>query len=67
MRFLISYTYQCTDDENSEKFLGEFELESEVKLQKEDLLVFNSARRDAIKFHQSGMGSISIDSIQYLI
>ena len=61
MKFLISY--KCNNNENGEIFLGEFELESEVELLKEDIVVLESALKDSLRFQRSGTGSISIESI----
>ncbi len=61
MKFLISY--KGNNSENGEIFFGEFELESEVDLVKEDIVVLESALKDSLRFQRSGMGSISIESI----
>lgn len=61
MKFLVSY--KGNNNENGEIFLGEFELESEVELLKDDVVVLESALKDSLRFQRSGTGSISIESI----
>ena len=62
MRFLISY--KGYNNENGEIYFGEFKLDSESELLKEDVVVLDSALKDSLKFQRSGLGSISIESIK---
>lgn len=60
MKYVISY--ECRTE--VEKFTSEFEIESEQTPSATDNSVIESALRDSVKFHQSGLGAITINVIK---
>lgn len=60
MKYVVSY--ECRNEAG--KFTSEFEIESEQAPSVTDNSVIQSALRDSAKFHQSGLGGITINAIK---
>lgn len=59
MKFLVSY--ECRDQDG--QFFGQFEFEADREPTQEDKAVLEAALKDSSKFHRSGMGGLSINSV----
>lgn len=62
MKYLITYEVQSEGENRSGQF--EFEAEQEPTLTDETLLA--AARENSVRFHQSGLASLSITSISLI-